>query len=249
MTALMAAVSLAATALIVPGTGTPNANTVGDYMENFRDYYMQKRRAPRRWLLMISRASTTSRRSGRYPCPGWCDPGRCEKFDVSVADGVDNLEDELMALQEDGYTGDVVIAGYSQGARVVSIAKTKIASGEWADLIDQLDSVEFVFIGNPNRPNGGILSRFGILGTIPIVDVTTGSPRPPTPSSSPKTGRSAGRASRTSRSICSIRWRWSTRFSASITTTAPIWRSTRTAILVSSRRIHRCRVEGDHDAP
>ena len=97
---------------------------------------------------------------------------------MSVADGVDNLKDELLALQENDYTGDVVIAGYSQGARVVSIAKTKIANGEWAGLIDQLDSVEFVFIGNPNRPNGGILSRFGILGTIPIVDVTTGQPTP-----------------------------------------------------------------------
>ena len=42
MTALRAAVSLAATALIVPGTGTPNANGVANYLENFRNYYMQE---------------------------------------------------------------------------------------------------------------------------------------------------------------------------------------------------------------
>lgn len=29
------------------------------------------------------------------PLPGWCDPGRCEKFDVSVADGVENLRSAL----------------------------------------------------------------------------------------------------------------------------------------------------------
>ena len=53
-TALMAAVSLAATALIVPGTGTPNANTVGNYMENFRDYYMQTHRVPTRAIAVHS---------------------------------------------------------------------------------------------------------------------------------------------------------------------------------------------------
>ncbi|MFI5509180.1 PE-PPE domain-containing protein [Mycobacterium sp. NPDC051804] len=178
MTALLAAVSLAATtALIVPGTGTPNANDVGDYMENFRDYYMRDS--------SCTVANSCELEGVNYyasfwplPLPGWCDPGRCEKFDVSVADGVDNLEEELQALKDAGYTGDVVIAGYSQGGRVASIAKTKIASGEWADLISELEDIEFVFIGNPNRPNGGILSRFGILGTIPIIDVTTGQPTP-----------------------------------------------------------------------
>ncbi len=37
---LTMAVALAATALIVPGTGTPNANIVGSYLENARDYYI-----------------------------------------------------------------------------------------------------------------------------------------------------------------------------------------------------------------
>ncbi|MGV0789874.1 PE-PPE domain-containing protein [Mycolicibacterium sp. XJ2] len=181
VTALMAAVSLAATALIVPGTGTPDANVVEDYMENFRDYYMQ---------------DTACRDDGcpdddlkgvdyfasfwPIPLPGWCDPGRCEKFDDSVDDGVEGLKEALQALQnlEPAYDGALVIAGYSQGARVLSIAKTNIANGTWAGLIDGLESVEFVFIGNPNRPNGGILSRFGILGHIPILDVTTGQPTP-----------------------------------------------------------------------
>lgn len=178
LTALMAAVSLAAsTALIVPGTGTPNANDVGDYLENFRDYYMQD--------TTCTEAANCDLDGVDYfasfwpiPLPGWCDPGRCEKFDVSVDDGVENLREALQSLQDLNYNGSLVIAGYSQGARVATIAKTKIADGEWAGLIDGLESVEFVFIGNPNRPNGGILSRFGALGHIPILDVTTGQPTP-----------------------------------------------------------------------
>ncbi|WP_409370894.1 PE-PPE domain-containing protein [Mycolicibacterium novocastrense] len=110
--------------------------------------------------------------------PGWCDPGRCEKFDVSVADGVKNLNEVLAAMERAGYDGDLVIAGYSQGSRVVTISKMQFASGQWKDLVDSADSIEFVYIGNPNRPNGGILSRFGILGHIPILDVTTGQPTP-----------------------------------------------------------------------
>ncbi|RAV17048.1 PE-PPE domain-containing protein [Mycolicibacterium sp. GF69] len=191
LTAVMAAVSLAATtALIVPGTGTPNANDVTNYMENFRDYYM--RDTPCTAADGCGEYNDQDPQAGGLlgvnyfasfwplPLPGWCDPGRCEKFDVSVADGVDNLREALQNIQnlDPEYNGDIVIAGYSQGARVVTIAKTQFVNGDWNDLLDQVDSVSFVFIGNPNRPNGGILSRFGILGTIPILDVTTGEPTP-----------------------------------------------------------------------
>jgi PE-PPE domain len=190
VTALMAAVSLAATALIVPGTGTPNANIVGNYLENFRDYYMQDTPCnsddncgpfnpgdpDNRGLQGINYFASF----WPIPLPGWCDPGRCEKFDDSVDDGVTNLGAALQAIAdlEPDYTGDIVIAGYSQGGRVVTIAKTQFANGDWDELVDQVGEVEFVFIGNPNRPNGGLLSRLGILGTIPILEVTTGQPTP-----------------------------------------------------------------------
>ncbi|KUI48199.1 hypothetical protein AU198_19500 [Mycobacterium sp. GA-1199] len=185
LTALMAAVSLAATALIVPGTGTPNANVVGDYRENFRDYYMQDTPctddtncAPNNTgnpanegMLGINYPATF----WPIPLPGWCPNLSCDKFDVSVGKGADNLEAALQALQNLGYEGDIVIAGYSQGARVATIQKYNMVNGAFPDLADQ---VSFVFIGNPNRPNGGILSRFAFLRHIPILDVTTGQPTP-----------------------------------------------------------------------
>ena len=39
--AFVSALALAATALIVPGTATPNANVVAGYRENARNYYLQ----------------------------------------------------------------------------------------------------------------------------------------------------------------------------------------------------------------
>ncbi|MDG5481373.1 PE-PPE domain-containing protein [Mycolicibacterium gadium] len=183
MAALVAAVSLAATALIVPGTGTPDANEVENYLENFRDYYMQTPCEEGGGCADEDLEGINYYASfWPIPLPGWCDPGRCEKFDDSVDDGVDNLGDALTALQDLGYTGDIVIAGYSQGARVATISKMQFASGQWDALLEQLESeggeVKFVYIGNPNRPNGGLLSRLGFLGTIPIIDVTTGQPTP-----------------------------------------------------------------------
>nr|WP_090339641.1 PE-PPE domain-containing protein [Mycolicibacterium malmesburyense]CRL68082.1 PE-PPE domain-containing protein [Mycolicibacterium malmesburyense] len=180
-TALLAAVSLAATALIVPGTGTPNANDVDDYMSNFQNYYMQETECDDATCELDGVDYPAS--FWPIPLPGWCPNLSCDKFDVSVAKGVDKLRETLALMQgmNPPHDGKVVIAGYSQGARVVTIAKTKIANGEWNDVIAGLDSVEFVFIGNPNRPNGGILTRLGILGHIPILDVTTGEPTPTGP--------------------------------------------------------------------
>lgn len=172
-TAIVAAVSLAATVLIVPGTGTPNANNVGGYMENFRDYYMRTPCSTTQGGCPDSGLKGVDYPASFWPIPlpGWCPNLRCDKFDVSVAKGVQSLITEVGGVTTPSY----LIAGYSQGARVASIAKMRIARGAWAGL--PLPDA-FTFIGNPNRPNGGILSRFGIIGRIPILDVTTGQPTP-----------------------------------------------------------------------
>ena len=177
--ALTSTVSLAATALIVPGTGTPDANIVGNYAGEFRDYYIDTANPS----CAADSVPACDLDGINYPAsfwplvifPGWCEPGRCEKFDVSVAQGVDNLDGALTTLLSSGYTDPIIISGYSQGARVVTVEKINLASGAHGDLTDQ---VSFVYIGNTNRPDGGILSRLGILGRIPIFDVTTGQPTP-----------------------------------------------------------------------
>ncbi|AEV71405.1 PE-PPE domain-containing protein [Mycolicibacterium rhodesiae NBB3] len=184
---LVTAVSLAATALIVPGTGTPNANGITGYMTNFRDYYMRRTPCVESDCTAPYNPVTGEGLKGidypasfwPIPLPGWCPNLSCDTFNVSVAKGVQSLETSLELLKPLMQPGDkLVIAGYSQGARVASIAKMKYASGEWGDL-PVPDS--FVFIGNPNRPNGGLLTRLGFLPYIPILNITTGQPTPNQP--------------------------------------------------------------------
>jgi hypothetical protein len=183
VTAVMAAVSLAATvALIVPGTGTPNANTVGDYRQNFRDYYMQNTPCTNN-VNCPANDTNNPAAGGLYginypasfwpiPLPGWCPGLTCDQFDISVIKGATNLHSALMLLTP---ADQIIITGYSQGGRVASIAKMLYKNGAWAD-VPLPDG--FVFIGNPNRPNGGLLSRLGFLNNIPILNVTTGQPTP-----------------------------------------------------------------------
>ncbi|WP_208300560.1 PE-PPE domain-containing protein [Mycobacterium sp. DL592] len=99
-------------------------------------------------------------------------------FDASVATGVANLSNCLQGrLSCKGHyfdnapelTSDYVAFGYSQSARIASIAKRDLidtyrnADGTWRPLVDSNGAplhASFVVIGNPNRPNGGFLQRF-----------------------------------------------------------------------------------------
>ncbi|MGV0853224.1 PE-PPE domain-containing protein [Mycolicibacterium phlei] len=179
--ALMAAVSLAATALIVPGTGTPDANVVENYMENAENRYL----AP----FSDCSADTACTLEGiNYPASffpfvifrNWCVPGRCEKWNTSVGEGVDALYD---AIDPNAADGEYVVFGYSQGGAVVSNALRRIAK-EDPDLFDKIGSV--VLIGNAYNPDGGLFTRLGFLPTIPFFNITFG-PATPTNTGLPMT--------------------------------------------------------------
>ncbi|MGV0801766.1 PE-PPE domain-containing protein, partial [Mycolicibacterium elephantis] len=134
VTAMMAALSLAATSvLVVPGTGTPNANVVDDYMPNFYNRYiggtdpsLPEECAP---------ATECTLTGINYPSsffpffffPGWCVPGRCETWNNSVGTGVTNLNTTLIdrLVNTDD---DIILAGYSQGGAVVSDELRNLAS-------------------------------------------------------------------------------------------------------------------------
>lgn len=100
-------------------------------------------------------------------------------FDESVDIGVANLNACLTGAGGciahiypggAGAADEFVVFGYSQSARVASIEKRNLIDQYGADL-DAAPAVSFVLIGNPNRPNGGILERFNGL-YIPILGVT-----------------------------------------------------------------------------
>ncbi|MCV7281825.1 PE-PPE domain-containing protein [Mycolicibacterium flavescens] len=170
--ALLSAVSLAATALIVPGTGTPDANVVDKFKQN----------AQTRYIAPFSNCddATCVLDGINYPAsffplvifPGWCEPGRCETWNTSVGIGVDHLYTALDTMEDpEGFT----LFGYSQGGAVVSNTLRRIAKDN-PDLLDKINSV--VMIGNAYNPDGGLFTRLGFLPTIPFLNITFGPATP-----------------------------------------------------------------------
>ncbi|GAY16000.1 PE-PPE domain-containing protein [Mycobacterium sp. shizuoka-1] len=170
---ITAAVSLAAVALIVPGTGTPNPAVppLGtNYMENAVNYYIQP--------LDPACATTCTPEPVPYIAQFWPFPFagwgglKGAKWNVSVASGVDSLNTQIDAVDP---AEDIVVFGYSQGATVSSIVKRQLAADNGGVIPERYS---FVLIGNPNRPNGGLFERLAALGTVPILDATFGQPTP-----------------------------------------------------------------------
>lgn len=177
-TAMSMAVALAATALIVPGTGTPKAGDVQDYMTNALKYYI----APSdTWS--PSGCTTTANCDLKpidypaqfwpIPLPGWGGLGG-DKWDVSTGAGLSNLNSTLVSsLAQNPPNTPIVIFGYSQGGNIVSREKRNLGY-----LPKDQNYLSFVMIGNTNRPNGGLFERLAFLGHVPILDATFGLPAP-----------------------------------------------------------------------
>src|SRR5689334_9679877 len=95
--AFAAAFAFGATALIVPGTGTPNANIVAGYLQNATDRYITP--------FNPACGATCALDGINYPAsffplvifPGWCrsGPDGCDKWDDSVGKGTDGLNAAL----------------------------------------------------------------------------------------------------------------------------------------------------------
>lgn len=181
VTALMAAVSLAATALIVPGTGTPNANIVADYRENAADRYI----APFVRDGMNNPVCTSTNGcvldGVDYPASfwplgfigNWCPGFQCDTWNESVGTGVANL-DTALGDALDNTSGDIILFGYSQGGAVVSNELRNLG-----DLTpEERARLSVVMIGNAYNPDGGIFTRLGFLPTIPILNITPGPAMP-----------------------------------------------------------------------
>jgi len=167
-TTFTSAVTLAATqALIVPGTGTPNP--AQDYMNNAVNYYLVPAGDCEGGCTAVPVPYIAQ--FWPIPLPGW---GGLQgaKWNVSVQSGVTSLTTTYNNAVVNHPTDDITIFGYSQGATVASLVKANL------DNPDNADQLNFLFIGNPQRPNGGFFERFAILGTVPVLDATFGNPTP-----------------------------------------------------------------------
>lgn len=165
------------TALVMGGTGNslsyigPAANTpaeVVDYQQSMGQYYIEPAFGP------IDHYVPVDTPEQFWPVKGTM------TFNASVAAGVDNLMSCLAGNPGCSSTGDYpmpgdttghVVFGYSQSARIATIAKRGLIDSYQQSGWVGAPDVSFVVIGNPNRPNGGFLQRFTPV-TIPILDVT-----------------------------------------------------------------------------
>ena len=179
ITTVVASVSLAATALIVPGTGTPSATDKPLYEAHAIDRYVTP-------FVPGCTFASCNPTSVDYPAsffplaifPGWCVPGRCETWNDSVGQGVTSLITNLQNTPDN----DVTLFGYSQGGAVVSNAMRQL---EGNPLFDKVKNV--VMIGNAYNPDGGLFTRLGFLPTIPFLNITFG-PATPVDTGKPMVG-------------------------------------------------------------
>jgi hypothetical protein len=179
--AFSAALAFGAVGLVVPGTGTPNANVVDDYLANVRDYYLQGTACTNEANCAVG----TDLTGINYPAsfwplavfPSWCrsGPDGCDKWDESVGKGADGLTTALtdaLASPEQ----NIVIFGYSQGGAVVSKVLHDYGLTE-----EEKARIEVVTIGNIENPDGGLWQRLAFLRYIPILNVTFAPPMPVDP--------------------------------------------------------------------
>ncbi|HUO36445.1 MAG TPA: PE-PPE domain-containing protein, partial [Mycobacterium sp.] len=150
-------------ALIMGGTGQPDPAAIPSYMQNVEIYYIDPNTSCKVATCQLVSTFTPEQ---FWPIPHW---GGLKglKFDKSVAEGAVDLNAALLSQLVADPGGSLVVFGYSQSADIVTIEKRDLASAS-STVKSQLS---FVVIGDPNRPNGGILERFAPL-SIPILGFT-----------------------------------------------------------------------------
>lgn len=155
-------VQLAATALIMGGTGMkalgdPHQWGAGSYVDQVNYTYLADRHLDEDDLKWVSTPEQF------WPATGLTDIS----FDTSVARGVLSLHNAVLSTP-----GEKVVVGYSQSANIATREKRNLAElRAQGATVPAPDELSFVFVANPNRPNGGILARFEGL-YIPILGVS-----------------------------------------------------------------------------
>jgi hypothetical protein len=189
--AFAAALAFGAVGLFVPGTGTPNANGVADYLSNARDRYTQTTACTNstNCPTELENPGAATLEGINYPATffplfifnNWCTLSRCNTWDDSVGQGTAQLNAQLdTALHGPGNNGqDVVVFGYSQGGAVVADSLNGyINSLSAADKA----RIQIVTIGGIENPDGGLWQRLNFipfLSYIPFLNVSLNPPMNP----------------------------------------------------------------------
>ncbi len=166
------------TALIMGGTQHPlvgfgplaeTNSAVGNYLDLVTDNYIN---------FTVPGGTTVNEVAVYTPEEFWPAYGT-RTFDESVAIGIANLSaclaggtcprNEAFGTPSAGDT--FVVFGYSQSGRIVTNVKRSLIDAYSNLGWDQAPDTSFIIVGNPDRPNGGLLERFAGLW-IPFLNVT-----------------------------------------------------------------------------
>jgi hypothetical protein len=85
-------------------------------------------------------------------------------LNASIRTGYELLDDRVRTQIAENPRTPLVVFGKSQSAIIASVEKRTLAA-EYADR-KEIPSVSFNLLGNPLRPNGGLISRFPLLGQV-----------------------------------------------------------------------------------
>lgn len=148
------------TALIMGGSGIPIPPPI--YVTDVNDLYLQ----------CYPPACTPQglyTPEGLYPMTGV----KQLPFDTSVAQGVTILNDAIKQQLANG--NDVTVFGWSQSSTISSLEMADIVNGS-AGIHPDPNQLNFVLVGDPNNPNGGMFERFdlppGSSPSMPSLGVT-----------------------------------------------------------------------------
>src|ERR1700731_2134435 len=133
-------------ALIMGGTGVPTPDT--EYINDVESLYL------------TPQFSTYTPEPVTPPeqfCPIVCNPAEPYlTFGQSVDQGVVDLNNAIDAAFQQG-ANNVAVLGYSQSATVATVEMNNLLAGAPPG---ELSHLNFVLLGDPNSPIGGILDRF-----------------------------------------------------------------------------------------
>lgn len=148
------------TALIMGGSGVPIPSPI--YVTAVDDLYLNCDPP-----LCATQALNTP--EGLYPITGV----KTLPTDTSIAQGLTILDSAIKGQLADGH--HVTVFGWSQSSAIASLEMVNIVNGS-AGISPDPDQLNFVLVGNPSNPNGGLLERFdlpaGSSPSIPSLGIT-----------------------------------------------------------------------------
>ncbi|BBZ24135.1 PE-PPE domain-containing protein [Mycolicibacter hiberniae] len=176
---------LAGQGWIMTGTGQADP-TIGNYMDLVRDYFLQPATP---WFAGQATYPDYTLNGLITPeqfCPIVCQPLPVPRlnFADSLAHGVANLEDAIRPQLEAG--DNVTVFGFSQSSVVATLAMHNLIAEAPGGEYDP-ENLNFVLIGAPNNPIGGMLTRLsfpdgfdGNMQHIPFLGIPVGIDSTPT---------------------------------------------------------------------